>query len=412
MFTEFKLERWRQFQYVDIKLHPHLTVLTGANGAGKTTILNLLNRHFGWNLQFVSTPRRKRRGLAQFLSGLWPETRDRKTEEPPPPSLSIGEITYSDGQIAQLFVPENVQEAYEVEIRNQQTVPGMFVPSHRPVSGVYQKVEQIPTELHPREQLFQRYFSELLNFYTPRSRSMLPSFQIKQALISLATFGYGSQVVQRNEEAISTFEGFQKVLATVLPESLGFQSFEIRLPEVVLRTRSGDFSFDAVSGGVSALIDISWQIFMRSRIDEKFVVVIDEPENHLHPELQRSVLPSLVKSFPEAQFVVATHNPFIVSSVADSNVYVLDYTADRKVVSNPLDLINKAGSSNEILRDVLGLSNAMPLWVEDKVDEIVHKYSTADLNESVLLNIRAEMSEVGLGDLFSEAVTRLLDQPR
>ena len=410
MFHDIKLERWRQFQYLNIEFHPQLTVLTGANGTGKTTILNLLNRHFGWNLQLVSTPRRLKRGRARFFSDLWPADEVQDEEAEPAPSRSeIGQITYSDGQVARLSVPENLQEAYAVEISGQERIPGIFVPSHRPVYGVYQKVEQIPTELQPKEQLFEIYLNALRNFYTPRPRA-LPIFQIKQALISLATFGYGNEVVQPNQEAIDVFEGFQNVLRTVLPESLGFESFEILMPEVVLKTRSGEFSFDAVSGGVSALIDISWQLLMRSRIDERFAVIIDEPENHLHPELQRAVLPNLLKAFPDAQFIVATHNPFVVSSVPESNVYVLDYTTERKVVSTVLDMVNKAGTSNEILRDVLGLSNVMPLWVETRVEEIVRKYSAEELNEAVLRLIKADMSEIGLGDLFPEALTRVLEQ--
>lgn len=42
MFKRLKISDWRQFSNVDISFHPHLTVLTGANGAGKTTILTLI----------------------------------------------------------------------------------------------------------------------------------------------------------------------------------------------------------------------------------------------------------------------------------------------------------------------------------------------------------------------------------
>ena len=52
---------------------------------------------------------------------------------------------------------------------------------------------------------------------------------------------------------------------------------------------------------------------------------MDEPENHLHPSLQRSVIPGLLDAYPQAQFVVATHNPFVVTSVRDSNVVVLGF---------------------------------------------------------------------------------------
>ena len=70
MFAGIDLQGWRQFEAVSIDFHPRLTVLTGANGTGKTTILNLLNRHFGWNLTLVSTPK-SRRGVLRYWSDLW-----------------------------------------------------------------------------------------------------------------------------------------------------------------------------------------------------------------------------------------------------------------------------------------------------------------------------------------------------
>jgi predicted ATPase len=40
-FRSLRIEGWRQFDNVDIELHPRLTVLTGANGAGKTSLLRI-----------------------------------------------------------------------------------------------------------------------------------------------------------------------------------------------------------------------------------------------------------------------------------------------------------------------------------------------------------------------------------
>ena len=407
MFKSITIQDWRQFSAIDVAFHEKLTVLTGANGAGKTTILNLLNRHFGWNLQLVGTPRARSRGVIRFFSDLW-RLRNLSLDSSDSGQEIFGKIVYEDGTEAQLAIPHEVSSQYQVDIQGQQNVSGLFIPSHRPIY-FYQQVTHIPTSISANDQLLQNYLNEIRSRYTANARVSSASYRIKEALISLATFGYGNQAVARNEDAVSTFEGFEKILAHVLPSTLGFKKILIEMPEVVLDTNSGMFSFDAVSGGISAIIDLSWQLYMASIVDPHFVAVIDEPENHLHPTLQKTLLPDFIEAFPEVQFIVATHNPFMVGSVPDSNVYVLDYNMENptRVNSTKLDLINKAASSNEILRDVLGLTHTKPVWVEKKIDALIEQYSARDLTENDLVELRNEMKNLRLDHLFPETLSRI-----
>ncbi len=54
------------------------------------------------------------------------------------------------------------------------------------------------------------------------------------------------------------------------------------------------------------------------------VVIIDEIELHLHPGLQRIILPRLMKVFPRTQFIVSTHSPQVLSSVRAEKVRLLE----------------------------------------------------------------------------------------
>lgn len=410
MFQQIEIADWRQFKKIQIDFHPQLTVLTGANGAGKTTILNLLNRHFGWSMLFVSTPKQTK-GPLKYFSDLWLFfTRE---ESIPGGSTRIGQIFYTNGKRATLTVPHSVGQEYQVDIIDQQSVSGLFIPSHRPVY-VYQTLSSIPTTVSARDQLFDVYVSELRNTYASLSRPRSASYRIKEALVSLATFGYGNDAVAPNHDAIQTFEGFGDILSKVLPDSLGFRKIKIRMPEVVLDTGTGEFSLDAVSGGVSAIIDMSWQIYMASLIYGKFCVIIDEPENHLHPTLQKRLLPNFLKAFPDVQFIVATHNPFMVGSVQDSNVYALKYDEDQpnRVSSDLLDLINKAGSSNEILRDALGLEHTKPIWVELRMNQILERHLSTEINEESLASLKKEMEQFGISYLFPDALSRVMSRTK
>lgn len=418
VFQSLSLRDWRQFETVALSFHPRLTVITGANAAGKTTLLTLLASHFGWQPQFVGTPAKKRRdGALSFLSGFW--RRHRSTESPG--THLVGQLTYTDGGVCTLQVPEELgAAAFNVGLAGQRSVAGLFIPSHRP-TFVYQQVTQIPTQPPARQHLFDQYLNEARSrYYGGGSPGYSPAFRLKEALISLAVFGEGNQTVEPNPEALALYRGFVDVLREVLPPMLGFRTLSIRMPEVVMETDSGDFSFDAVSGGVAAIIDLAFQIFMRGHDQERFVVLIDEPENHLHPELQRSLLPGFLEAFPNVQFIVATHNPFMVGSVSDSNVYALRYgtisgsaeavaaSMRRRVSSILLDTVNKAGSSNDILQEVLGLPGTRALWVEERMHAILNKYESRSVDEGVLRELRDEFSRLGMEDVFPREARRLL----
>ena len=396
-FAALEVAGWRQFRSVQIDFHSRATVITGANGSGKTTLLSILSQHFGWAPVFIGTLHIDRKGARRYFSGFFDDVAEGR--------VNVGKITYDDADDATLQAPTE-GASFQVRIGNSQAVPGVYITSHRPVYS-YQQVTQIPTEVEAGEQLFNQYLDNLRQFYQPKARIESPSHRLKASLISLATFGYGNQVVIPNEEARETFEGFSEALRRVLPVDLDFRQIVIRMPEVILETGTGDFSLDAASGGIAALMDVAWQIYMRSRLDRTFTVLMDEPENHLHPSLQRSVLPGLLAAFPQAQFIVATHNPFVVTSVRDSNVIVLDFI-DGRVESTKLQDVDRSATANRVLTDVLGVPFPVPLWVEDEVEKIVNSVRDEDLTAELLSTLRGRLNLVGLGDLFPEVVDRLL----
>lgn len=255
-YKSLELHDWRQYGDVRLEFHPQLTVLTGANASGKTTILHLLNQPLGWGMHFIGTPARKRRGGAlSFLSGL----RRRIVGEEPAEQAEIGSLSYADGVRSPLTVPREVGgAAFNVTYGAPpgQAVAGLFVPSHRPMS-VYRPVGQIPTTLQSREQILETYLAELRSYYQGGSTTYGAPYRLKEALISLAMFGPGNRAVEPNPEAEELFEGFQNALRRVLPDSLGFRQLAIRMPEVVLETSTVDFAFDAVSGGLASIIDLT-----------------------------------------------------------------------------------------------------------------------------------------------------------
>lgn len=415
LFNRLIIKDWRQFENIDIAFHPHLTVLTGANGAGKTTILNLLSQSIGWTPQFVSSYEKDEKGVSKYFNSLKKIGKKlfiKKTGAPAILVNKLGELEFTDGNIADLVLPESVSSGiYKITAKGGRIEKGVYINSHRP-NFPYRAVKKIPTSVAAREQIFQKYneFNKTVVFDTFRNPDEVSATAlIKETIASLAIFGYGNQSVVANENAKRLFEGFVKILKIVLPPKLGFKSISVMVPEVMLCTETGTFPIDAVSGGISAIIDITWQLYMFADVNEPFIAIIDEPENHLHPELQRTFLGNLIKAFPNVQFIVATHNPFMITAEKDSNVFVLDYNDQHKVCSCQLDYINRAGTSNIILREVLGIDSTMPIWAEKTLEAIVSKYSKAELTNATLAELKQELSNIGLADYIPISIARVVE---
>lgn len=386
-FTKLTIKDWRQFKEVDLEFDNNVMILTGPNGSGKTTILNILNRHFGWNLSFVSTPylskSKKKKLFSDFLTIFKKEEKIDFDE-----NIPIGTVSYTNGTTCTIYVPKTQTANYQLQYQNQQAVTGLHIPSHRPVV-TNTPIQNIPTNPKTSQQHFQDYNNLLLQTYGSE-RIQNPSRTLKESLISLALFGYGNQAVQGNPEYKVIFEGFNEVLRKVLPKQLGFNELEIRTPDIVLKTNTGDFSLDAMSGGINSLFSLTWQIFMFNNAHGDSVITFDEPENHLHPSMQRELVPSLKRAFPNTMFIISTHSPFIVSSDPDATVYGFSYNEDRHVVSSKLDGVELGGSPNRILKEILDVPSVNPVWVEEKIKSIL------DQNSGNADEIYKELKRTGL----------------
>ena len=65
---------------------------------------------------------------------------------------------------------------------------------------------------------------------------------------------------------------------------------------------------------------------------EQGTVLIDELDIHLHPVWQRQIPAMLRKLFPNLQFIVSTHSPFIAAgSGEDAVTYRLNWNKDKQV---------------------------------------------------------------------------------
>jgi hypothetical protein len=237
-----------------------------------------------------------------------------------------------------------------------------------------------------------------------------PSDGIKYALHvwNYATYGDALTAILPNPELAERLGEFLRILSRFIPDDLGYQSLEFTFPSIGVDTNAGRFPIDTLSAGLGGLARLLWDLYTSELLDRPSIVLIDEVELHLHPSLQRIVLPRLLESLPSYQFVVSTHAPLVVGSVQDSAVYALRRNERHLIESVKLNFEERAGTANEILREVLGVPMPAPVWVEEKMKSLASQYESVELTSETFQAIRAELETIGLADFVPETLAEVI----
>ena len=153
---------------------------------------------------------------------------------------------------------------------------------------------------------------------------------------------------------------------------------------------------DLLSDGYRRLVSIVVDIAFRSALLNKVMygeeaykqthgtVIIDEIDEHLHPELQVRILKALHETFPNIQFIVSTHAPLVMSSVENSPenvVYKLEY---KDGIYSHKELNTYGLDANLILEEKVGVLSRVPI-IDTKIKTILELISKRNLNEANLM---------------------------
>jgi predicted ATP-dependent endonuclease of OLD family len=120
------------------------------------------------------------------------------------------------------------------------------------------------------------------------------------------------------------------------------------------------------------------------------IILIDEPERSLYPDIQMELMNFYQKIAPDAQFIIATHSPFVAAAFEPCERFILYFNEEGKVTVR--GGISPIGDDpNDILKQDFGLEflmNAQGLKAFEKFKNLKKELSEEDdeSKKAILLN--------------------------
>ncbi|MBR1556685.1 MAG: AAA family ATPase [Prevotella sp.] len=257
---------------------PHL-IITGKNGSGKTVLLNAISDFLNIIKNDKSAEDENLYGRVDVQSDL------------------LGSIIekYNKGEFVIAF--------YQADRKVKMSEP------KNPTKPVYNKKGDVKDTAT----------SQFLNF--------LSDLKIQEALAR------NEKQTKDADEINVWFEDFEDMLRQIYQDDNLCLEFNYRDYSFKICTEGKKFKFTEVSDGFAAVLDIVADLILKMQDDNSLtrsyqkegIVLIDEIETHLHLALQKVIMPLLTKVFPNIQFVITTHSPFVLSSMPNAVAYDLEH---------------------------------------------------------------------------------------
>ena len=294
--------------------YPHL-MITGKNGSGKTSLLNAIADH----IERIANDKHKdfeayERHIEYF---------EKQLKDNPQNILSIEQqLQYFKNQY-ELFFGEVTVAFEDVDNLIRKYQDGNFIiafyEAHRTIKNLREPKNPTKPELQDKWGIKQTTTQEFLNF--------LADLKIQEALARNEKLDAEANQINK------WFVNFEQLLGKIFQEKALKLAFNYKDYSFKILTKGKEFKFTELSDGFAAVLDIVVDLILKMQdknqliraYESEGIVLVDEIETHLHLELQKVIMPLLTEIFPNIQFIVTTHSPFVLSSLSNAVAFDLEH---------------------------------------------------------------------------------------
>lgn len=295
---------------------PHL-ILTGKNGSGKTVLLNAImefldkiknDTHF-WFLQYPEWKNSAQQNLRKH------------SEDSIEYAKAKGHLTNVQNQYDAIYGKVELSFANGYDFINDYQDNNFIIAFYQAArkTDIIEPTNPTKPTLSVKGNANNNLTSQLLNF--------LSDLKIQEALAR------NENLVADADKIKAWFDNFETILGNFFEDSNLKLKFNYKDYSFKINTKGKSFKFTELSDGFIAILDIVADLILKmqaggnlsTEFSKPGIVLIDEVETHLHLKLQKMILPMLTTLFPNIQFIVTSHSPFVLSSLPTATAYDLEH---------------------------------------------------------------------------------------
>ena len=366
------LDHFKCFEHVDVLFHPHLTVLVGVNGAGKTTILE--GATIAISTMFASFDGLKSISISKMQAHLKAyslgSTSDVQAQYP----VRVGASAEIDGAEVSWARSLNtakgqttvkdanpltaIATAYQDRLRKGDQSLLLPILAYYGTGRLWDYHREKQSDLFGTNTRTNGYMDGLDG--TAGVRLMMNWFK------KMTVQKYQNQENGLGDipELIAVYSAMEQCYNritgrddTKIQYNISTNELDVSYTEDAgerMRIPLNQLS-DGYKSTISLVADIAYrmavlnpQLLENVLTETDGIVLIDEIDLHLHPAWQQRILGDLTFIFPKVQFIVTTHAPEVINSVPRENVIVIE---KHRAIPAPAETYGK--DANGVLRTIM-----------------------------------------------------------
>lgn len=367
--TQLRIANFRRLRNVEIGPFRapvglgELIVLAGANGSGKSSVLELLSfgiaNRYSW--QYYQSRKITEHSFAVRIGLTESEISQLGERREDDDAVAFArntrgywmEVNMPDAfPAAERALNERVHGLVSRRFQNFTRKLGFFLRADRGYGARSYDRRRI---FDWRNRLAPQHFNNISYAQTTQQYEDMYDFLVEQSYHYVYGLGLHHKNVARGisgEAPPDPLEPYNKLLGDLFP---GYSFIDATAEDLSLKVQlpTGDvLPFQDLSSGEKEVFFIL-SFFLRNDISDS-IIIIDEPELHLHPELARKLLHLMREIKPENQIWCATHSADLIDEAGRERTFYLRASADRKKAE--CMPATEEGSEIQILRDLFGYS--------------------------------------------------------